>query len=264
MVRKPKARSGLAALVGGIFAVGLLAAPPALAQLSTSTIRGHVTVGGAKATAGAEVAARNVATGYSTRTAIREDGGYVLTGLPPGTYRIEVSGKGFDQKTGEVTVAGKTAELDIGVGETAARLETITVSGNRLIETKTSEIATQVTPQQMQRLPQVTRNFLSFADLAPGVAFITQADGSTKLQGGSQSSAAVNVYIDGVSQKNYVLQGGITGQDSSRGQPVPAVGDRRVQGDHAELQGGVRPGEQRRDHGGDAVGHQRGPHRRFL
>ncbi|MGZ5032261.1 MAG: TonB-dependent receptor domain-containing protein [Usitatibacter sp.] len=221
MARKPNARNGLAALVGGIFAVGLLAAPPALAQLSTSTIRGHVTAAGAAMT-GAQVTARNVSTGYSTKASIRDDGAYVLTGLPPGTYRIEVSGKGFDQKTEEVTVAvGQTAELDIGVGQTAARLETITVSGNRLIETKTSEIATQVTPQQMQRLPQVTRNFLQFADLAPGVAFITQADGSTKLQGGAQSSASVNVYIDGVSQKNYVLQGGITGQDSSRGNPFP-------------------------------------------
>ncbi|MGZ5084977.1 MAG: carboxypeptidase-like regulatory domain-containing protein, partial [Usitatibacter sp.] len=127
MARKPNARNGLAALVGGIFAVGLLAAPPALAQLSTSTIRGHVTAAGAAMT-GAQVTARNVSTGYSTKASIRDDGAYVLTGLPPGTYRIEVSGKGFDQKTEEVTVAvGQTAELDIGVGQTAARLETITV-----------------------------------------------------------------------------------------------------------------------------------------
>ncbi len=70
-------------------------------------------------------------------------------------------------------------------------------------------------------MPQITRNFLSFADLAPGVSFTTGTDGSTKLQGGAQATTAVNVYIDGVGQKNYVLQGGITGQDSSRGNPFP-------------------------------------------
>lgn len=228
MACKPKVRRGLAVVVSGLFAAGMLAATPALAQLSTSTIRGHVS--GAAAASGAQVTARNVATGYTGRTTTRE-GGYVLSGLPPGTYVIELSGSGFDQKTDPVTVAvGQTAELDISVGATTPRIETITVSGNRLVETKTSEIATQVTPQQMERLPQVTRNFLSFADLAPGVQFTTAADGSTKLQGGAQASAAVNVFIDGVSQKNYVLQGGITGQDSSRGNPFPqsAIAEYRI------------------------------------
>ena len=231
MTRKPKLRSGLAALVSGVFAVGLLAAHPAYAQLSTSTIRGHVNVGAAAAPEGAQVTARNSATGYTARTATRADGAYVLTGLPPGTYQIQVAGKGFDQKTEEVTVSvGQTAELDIGVGGSAARIETITVAGNRLVETKTSEVATQVTPQQMERLPQVTRNFLSFADLAPGVQFIQGSDGSTRIQGGAQASASVNVFVDGVSQKNYVLQGGITGQDSSRGNPFPqsAIAEYRV------------------------------------
>lgn len=217
-----KRRGGLAAVVAGLFAAGLLVSQPAPAQLATSTIRGHIVLGTAPAKAGASVTARNVATGYTSRTTTHEDGGYALTGLPPGTYRLEVSGEGFDQKTQDLTVqVGQTAELDIAVSSSVARVETIQVSGNRLVEQKTSEIATYVTPQQMQRLPQIDRNFLSFADLAPGVQFVTQADGSTKLQGGAQPSTGVNVYIDGVSQKNYVLQGGITGQDSSRGNPFP-------------------------------------------
>ena len=212
----------LAALVNGVLALGLLFSVPVAAQMSTATIRGHVTLGTAPATAGAQVAATNVATGYTTRTATHDDGSYALTGLPPGSYQIQVSGPGFDQKTQVVTVqVGQSADLDINVSGGAARIETITVAGNRLIETKTSEVGTNISSTQMERLPQVTRNFLSFADLAPGVSFITQADGSTKLQGGAQSSNGVNVYIDGVSQKNYVLQGGITGQDSSRGNPFP-------------------------------------------
>jgi outer membrane receptor protein involved in Fe transport len=222
MAKRHTVRNCLGVLVQGALAAGLLFPVPAAAQLSTSTIRGHVVLGTAPAKAGAQVVATNVATGYSARATTRDDGSYVLTGLPPGSYRIEVSGQGFDQTTQVVTVqVAQTADLDIAVSGSAARIETITVAGDRLAETKTSEIATYVTPRQMERLPQVTRNFLSFADLAPGVSFITQADGSTKLQGGAQGSAAVNVFIDGVSQKNYVLQGGISGQDSSRGNPFP-------------------------------------------
>ena len=95
----------------------------------------------------------------------------------------------------------------------------------------------------------MTRNFLSFADLAPGVAFDTAANtGQVKLQSGAQNRDNVNVFIDGVEPEELRAAGGITGQDSTPRQPVPAVGDRRVQGDHAELQGRVRPGEQRGDH----------------
>ena len=79
-----------------------------------------------------------------------------------------------------------------------------------------------MTQKQIDALPQTTRNFLSFADLAPGRRFHDrQATARRKLRGGAQTSAAINVYIDGVGQKNYVLQGGITGQDSSRGNPFP-------------------------------------------
>ncbi|MEG1056464.1 MAG: TonB-dependent receptor plug domain-containing protein, partial [Janthinobacterium sp.] len=107
----------------------------------------------------------------------------------------------------------------------------VQVTAQAPIETKTSEIATYITPQQIQALPQGTRNFLAFADTVPGMAFEQNpANGSTKLRGGVQSANNVNVYIDGVGQKNYVTQGGITGQDASRGNPFPqlAIGEYKV------------------------------------
>src|SRR6185436_20601831 len=49
-----------------------------------------------------------------------------------------------------------------------------------------------------------TRNFLSFADLAPGVNFdVANNTGQVKLQSGAQNQDNVNLYIDGVGQKNY-------------------------------------------------------------
>ena len=38
----------------------------------------------------------------------------------------------------------------------------------RLVEVRTSEVGTTVSQEQIAQTPQVTRNFLSFADLAPG------------------------------------------------------------------------------------------------
>ena len=47
----------------------------------------------------------------------------------------------------------------------------------------------------------------------PGMAFSQDNNGNTRLRSGAQSASAINVFIDGVGQKNYVLPGGITGQD---------------------------------------------------
>ena len=41
------------------------------------------------------------------------------------------------------------------------------------------------------------------------------------MTGGGLDATAINVFIDGVSYKNDVLDGGVVGQDSSRGSPFP-------------------------------------------
>ena len=60
---------------------------------------------------------------------------------------------------------------------------------------------------------------LSGADLAPGVVFQRDGNGNTSLQSGAQNFDHVNVFIDGVGQKNNILRGGLAGQDTSRGNP---------------------------------------------
>src|SRR3546814_9403230 len=100
-----------------------------------------------------------------------------------------------------------------------------------MVETKTSEVATYVTQKQIDSLPQNSRNFLAFADTVPGMQFITSPNGSeSQLRSGAQGSSNINVFIDGVGQKNYVTPGGMTGQDDSRGNPFPqaAIGEYKV------------------------------------
>ena len=116
-------------------------------------------------------------------------------------------------------------------------------------------------------MPQITRNFLEFADTVPGVVFEVDAKGRTSIRGGAQNDNGVNVYIDGVGQKGYV-RSAASGRPDRRhaGQSVPAARHRRIQGHHLELQGGVRPDLERRHHGPHAIRHQRvrGPGLRHL
>jgi hypothetical protein len=82
-------------------------------------------------------------------------------------------------------------------------------------------VGTNVTLKQIDSLPQVTRNFLSFADLAPGVRFDVNGQGQVKVQSGAQNQDNINIFIDGVSQKNNILRGGASAMDSTRGNPFP-------------------------------------------
>jgi hypothetical protein len=219
-----------------LLATSLLAATPTLAQLTTATIRGQVTTA-RKPAAGAAVTAVSVETGSISRATAGPDGSYVLTGIQPGTYDISFTAAGGAKVTHRVIASvGETASLDADTTEstapatgTAATNEgrTIVVEGRRLVETRTSEIGTNVSQQQIQNLPQNNRNFINFAALAPGIR-VNQSEFRQSFGGGgvgenadgeSTGGPQVNVFIDGVSLKGNVNQGGIVGQDVSRGNP---------------------------------------------
>ncbi|MFA1290171.1 TonB-dependent receptor domain-containing protein [Xanthomonas axonopodis pv. nakataecorchori] len=215
----------------------LLGAAPAFAQSTAATIRGQVTVDAAPA-AQAQVTATNLATDL-TRTVQVSNGGYSVGGLPPGSYRIDVAANGQTSSQNVTVQVGQTATLNLGVGGEAATaaggnattLDAVQVKAPPvLVETRTSENATYISNVQIQNLPRATRNFLELADTVPNVQFTREANGTTKVRTGATSAEGTNVYIDGVSQKNYVLTGGVSGQDSSRGNPFPqsAIGEYKV------------------------------------
>ena len=211
--------AAMAALAGAWLALW----QPAQAQLSTATLRGFVQATAGQGAADVEVSATNTDNGFVYRTKSKGDGSYVLNGLPAGTYAIR-TGTEPGQKPQLVTLGiAETASVDLVLP--AAPTEQVTIIGSlERADVKSSEVATSVSPKQMQLLPQVTRNFLSFADLAPGVRVNQDPrSGYVTLMSGAQNQDNTNVFIDGISQKNYVLRGGLTGQDSSRGNPFPQI-----------------------------------------
>ena len=215
---------------------------PAAAQLSTSTIRGTVS-DGTKVTAGTVVTAVNIGTNAVSRATTRADGSYVLTGLTPGTYDIGTGdGKGADKQRVIVGVA-ETASLDINTAQaptTVGEKGEIVVTGRRLVETRTSEVGSAVSTEQIENLPQGNRNFLDFAALAPGIRILHTEPRNRQTFGGagvglnrdgdSFGGPQVNVFIDGVSLKSNINQGGVIGQDVSAGNPFSqlAIGEFRV------------------------------------
>ena len=209
----------------------LLATTTAFAQTSTTaTLRGKVTNDAGTPVANAEINAVDTSTGFVKTVSSRSDGTYSLAGLSPGTYNIVVAAPGYQPTSQDVTVlVGQSLEMNLPLSTTAVLRESITVVSNQAVETRTSEIATNVTTHQIENLPQDDRNFLNFAALAPGIRLST--DPLKKVfAGDAQDAEQTNIFIDGVSTKNDILEGGTSGQNSSRGNPFPqsAVQEFRV------------------------------------
>ena len=211
-------------------AVSLACAGGASAQVASSTLRGTIYEGQAVETGGT-VTATEVATGYVSRGRIGADGGYVIPGLRPGTYRINVATADGQSVEDLITVSlGQVATLDLDVapvvtGSTeggATNLGDVVITGRRIFEVRTSEVATNVSQDQINNLPQISRNFLNFAALAPGVR-VTEGDTERTISAGGQGASAINVFIDGQNQKSTIIDGGVGGQDDSRGNPFPQV-----------------------------------------
>ncbi|MFT3997284.1 MAG: TonB-dependent receptor [Asticcacaulis sp.] len=209
---------GLCLSVSGLaLAAALVVAMPAAAAESDATLQGRVSA----APAGTVVTATDANTGAKASATVSADGRYVIVGLRPGTYNITFrSPDGKSRTESAVLPVGQTIEVNADLAASDAPQEVTVVA--RRNNPRQSEVSTSISRAQMENLPQNGRNFLNFAALAPGVSVSTDPERKT-FQAGAVNANQVNVFIDGVSQKNQILQGGVTGQDASRGNPFPQL-----------------------------------------
>jgi hypothetical protein len=203
-----------------------------LAQTSTGSIRGYVRGPGSTPMAGAIVTARHTEMNTTRGTNSNDAGFYNLPGLRPGSYELSVRRLGAAPQTRTIRVLiGQTLDIDFELAETAVTLTGVEVTADLVRrETRTSEVASNVTQEQIEELPSRDRNFLDLTKLAPGVNQAPVNNTDKKFSAGAQPADFVNVFVDGASYKNDVLQGGVAGQDVSRGNPFPqgAVQEFRV------------------------------------
>jgi len=215
-------------------AVAVLSASTARAQTTTGTIRGTITANGT-GVSDAQISIRNLETGVVRNTTSHDQGLYVLPGVVPAAYDMTVRRIGYSALTRRVVVQiGATQIQNFALSEQSTQLQRVVVTAAQTAETRTSEVATNVTTAQIEKLPTASRNFLELAALAPGITVsedrINSNSNFRTIQAGGQSANSVNLFVDGTSFKNNLTSGGITGQDASRGNPFPqnAVKEYRV------------------------------------
>lgn len=215
----------VATLFAALGALGV-ATQPAQAQTATAALRGYVRGPNDAPIANAEVGVRDITTNQTRGTTTNANGFYYIGGLHPSTYEVTVREIGVAPQTRRVTLfVGQISSLDVSTTSVAAQLSAVQVQATLpgVNDVRSTEVGTNVTPQQVNNLPTPSRNFLDLAQLAPGTRLSPdQLNGTSKTFGvGAQPPDQINVFIDGASYKNDIITGGVAGQDASRGNPFP-------------------------------------------
>ncbi|MBM3766989.1 MAG: carboxypeptidase regulatory-like domain-containing protein [Acidobacteria bacterium] len=176
----------------------LWAAQTAHAQLTTGTISASIRDGQSAAIAGATASLLNEGRGTRLPSVISSDtGDIVIPNIPPGTYTLEISQKGFKslRRPGVAVSAGDQSSLGILTLEVGTVSESITVSAEAAqLQTQSAERSFTITPSAVQNLPIANRSFTALASLSPGVSG-TSRIGDRASTGGSNN----NIMMDGVS-----------------------------------------------------------------
>lgn len=185
------------------------------AQDATAAIQGFVD----HAPEGTVVTAIDNATQESVSVPLRSNGDYVIVGLRPGDYTLTfVAPDGTKQQKSTTLQVGDTVEVNSDFS--TASPEIVVIGKNQSL--KGPGVATNMSRTQIEALPQAGRNFMNFAALAPGITLSLDPERRT-FQAGALGADYVNLFVDGQSYKNDVLQGGLIGQDSSHGNPFPQL-----------------------------------------
>jgi hypothetical protein len=198
-----------------VFMLALCTAHFALAQIDSARLQGTVTDQNDAVVAGATVAVTNVGTGRVTTATTNELGYYAISGLAPGSYRVEVSQKDFKKSVRELELQ----VAQIGVADFKLELGAVTESvvveaGSPVINPGDSAIGDVVESRQVTELPLNGRNFTQLATLVPGVtrgvptASATGAGGNAEtFRNGETGGAALDVNGLRPQNNNFTLDG---------------------------------------------------------
>ena len=188
-------KSAVARLLWVCMLVLTTVAPPAWAQITTSTVTGIIKDQQGGVMPGATVTLISETKGTQSPSVVTNDvGSFVVTNVTGDTYTVQVEMPSFKtlKRSGLQVSAGSQVTVPPLTLEIGGAAEVITVTSEApIIQASSGERSFAVTSEQVESLPASTRAFIQYTVLAPGV----ENNGLQRIGGGGQS----NVMMDGVS-----------------------------------------------------------------
>src|SRR5947207_4972026 len=227
--------------------VALVLSSSAFGQAESGTVTGTVHDPSGAVVAGATVTVKNVATSAQRTAQTGSIGQYNITGLPPGTYEVDVTSGNFApyKTNAEVTVGGvATVDAQLSTGQATTTVEVV-AEGGAAVNTQNQELSQILNTQQMAQLPSLTRNPYDFVAISGNVSSgdrtATGGDQNTTGRGvgyaiNGQRTSGTEVLLDGV--ENLDLFSAATGQQV----PLDSVQEYRVVTNNFDAQYGRAAG----------------------
>ena len=178
----------------------VLAASPAFAQTG-ATLAGVVQDSTGAVLAGAQVVARQVATGATRQATSGFDGRFTIAGLPAGNYEVRSDFPGFRPlvRAGISLTVGENAAVILTMEVGATEAVTVTAATSQ-VNTRSSELSFLVDQRTIAQIPVNGRNYTDLMSLLPGVTpFAHRDNGSVVAHGVAMSvngqDPRANVYL---------------------------------------------------------------------
>lgn len=163
------------------------------AQAGRSTVRGTVRDQQGNVVAGATVTLVNAGRNFSRTQTTSQDGTYVFSAVPPGTYNLEAEAKGFKKTSVSEVKALVDSSVDADVAlEVGAVSETVNVTagGETPLNTTDATIGVAFENRRIEQLPLNARNVVGLLSLQTGVTPAGYVNGGRADQ--------ANITLDGV------------------------------------------------------------------
>lgn len=192
------------------FMAGLLVASVVnigYAQLTTSTIRGHVSDPSGAAVTGAQVKIVNTGTSVERTVPTNSDGDYEVPDLQRGTYRVTVTMAGFKAFVADnlVLETSQIRRLDAALEIGAVGTEVTVQANAAVIETDSAKIQGSFTKQRFEEAPWIGdgRNPQVIMATLP---MVQQTSGVYGIQVAGLQNSQTQTAIDGVGGDGTALQ----------------------------------------------------------
>ena len=191
-----------------VFAVALsLIAFPARAAEVTATISGTVKDPTGALVAKANVTLTNTGTNVSHSVLTGNDGSYLFTLVPIGTYRLTVEQSGFRKyvREGIVLNVNQNAKLDVTL-QVGASEQVVEVTGDvTQVDTLSATLGNVETQQRIVDLPLVERDAFQLGLLQAGVFPPDEDDGSSNpFSVSGQRSESLSFLVNGVDNNDFL------------------------------------------------------------
>ena len=171
----------------------LLLAVTSAAQTGSSSLRGIVSDPQGSPVVGASVTLSNPEKNFTRTQVTNGDGAYLFTGIPPGSYQLEIELKGFKKAllTNVKALVDTPTDLDVQL-EVGNVSETVNItSGSEApLNTTDATIGNTFESRRITELPLNARNVVGLLSLQPGVTR------GGAVNGGRADQA--NITLDGV------------------------------------------------------------------